>query len=288
MAGARSRLAVGLLALAALTLAAADASAAPPAPGSTYVALGSSYAAGTRLPREAEDSPASCGQGTENYPRQVARALSLKLVDRSCGGATTTHILQGGQFGLPAQVAAVDGQTKLVTMTIGGNDVRFTADLGLFSCRRRSAAEQAAPCSEPPPNFQLDRAFLDLEANLRAVAALVRNRAPQARLMFVDYITVVPPAGSCASLGLSAAEASLMRERAARLSALTAKVAAETGADLIQASKLTESHDVCSPEPWAWGFVSAAERTQSGAVGFHPRPEAIVAVAQAIVQRLER
>lgn len=272
------------LMLAGLLSLAGHAAAAPVA--GTYVALGSSYAAGTSLPRMADDSPASCGQGTQNYPRQVARALKLTLVDRSCGGATTADILQGGQFGLPAQIDAVGENTGLVTVTIGGNDVRFTADLGRFSCL--NGAGQAAACGEAPAGFDLERAFVTLEANLRAMIAEIRRRAPRARLVLVDYVTVTPPEGTCPALALSADEASLLRARAARLAAITAKVAKDAGADLIQASKLTQAHHACSAAPWVWGYVSAAERATSGGVPFHPRPEAIAAVADAIVQRLRR
>ena len=34
--------------------------------------------------------------------RELEAELGLKLVDRSCSGATTVDILKGGQFGLPA------------------------------------------------------------------------------------------------------------------------------------------------------------------------------------------
>ena len=273
----------GLLSLAG---AASVATAATPIAG-TYVAMGSSYAAGTSLPQLASDSPAGCGQGTENYPRRVARALKLKLVDRSCGGATTVHILQGGQFGLPAQIAAVGEDTGLVTATIGGNDVRFTADLGRFSCLNK-AGQGAAACGEAPADFDLDRAFAALDVNLRAMTAEIRRRAPRARIVMVNYITVTPPEGTCPGLALSADEAGAMRARAGRLAALTAKVAKDAGADLIEASKLTQGHHACSADPWVWGYVPAAERAASNAVPFHPRPEAIAAVAKAIVQRLQQ
>ena len=190
----------GLVGAAGLLGVLHGAAAAAPIMG-TYVALGSSYAAGTSLPRAADDSPASCGQGTENYPRQVARALGLKLADRSCGGAVTDHILRGGQFGLPAQLAAVNADTGLVTVTIGGNDVRFTADLGRFSCLNR--AGQGTTCGQVPADFDLDRAFAGLEANLHTLVAEIRRRAPRARIVFVDYVTVAPPEGTCAALGLT-------------------------------------------------------------------------------------
>lgn len=268
------------------------AQAAPPAPGSTYVALGSSYAAGTSLPSLAADSPPRCGQGVENYPRQIARALDLKLIDRSCGGAVTPHLLRGGQFDQAPQIAAIAADARLVTITIGGNDVRFVSDLGEMSCRFRASQGPgpAAPdaCRPQSADFDLERAFATLADDLHTLAAQIRRQAPQARIVFVDYITIAPPSGTCVALGLSEADAERIRQRAARLAALTAKVAAESGSDLIEASRLSRTHDVCSSEPWAWGYVSPAERERAGGVGFHPRPEGIAAIAQAVVERLRR
>ena len=266
------------------------AQAAPPPAGAKYVAMGSSYAAGTSLKAKAVDSPANCGQGTDSYPRQVARALGLRLVDRSCGGAVTRDVLLGGQYGLPPQIDAVDADTRLVTITIGGNDVRFVADLGLFSCRHRlqevPEAGRQYSCVAAP-DFSEEAAFAALEPNLREIAQKVRQRAPQARLLFIDYITVVPDAGTCADLALSEDEATALRSRARRLAALTARVAAENGADIIQASALSHGHDVCSKQPWAWGFVPNYNPATAQSVPFHPRLEGTTAIAQAILARLK-
>jgi hypothetical protein len=120
------------------------------------------------------------------------------------------------------------------------------------------------------------------------MTAEIRRRAPRARIVLVDYVTVTPPEGTCPGLALSLGEAGLLRARAARLAALTAKVAKDAGAVLIEASKLTQGHHACSADPWVWGYVPAAERATSNAVPFHPRPEAIAAVARAIIQRLQQ
>ena len=120
------------------------------------------------------------------------------------------------------------------------------------------------------------------------MTAEIRRRAPRARIVLVDYVTVTPPEGTCPGLALSLEEAGLLRARAARLAALTAKVAKESGAVLIEASKLTQGHHACSADPWVWGYAPAADRATSNAVPFHPRPEAIAAVAKAVVQRLQQ
>ena len=59
-----------------------------------YVALGSSFAAGIGLGERAPGSPRICMQSINGYPQQLARLLGLSLVDVSCSGAATKHVLR--------------------------------------------------------------------------------------------------------------------------------------------------------------------------------------------------
>src|ERR1700712_5265347 len=61
-------------------------------PGARYVAMGSSYAAGPGID-PVEQPRTRCGRSTRNYAHQLAGRRSLTLVDVSCGGATTAHVL---------------------------------------------------------------------------------------------------------------------------------------------------------------------------------------------------
>ncbi len=268
------------------------AQAAPPtgplAPGAPYVAMGSSFAAGPGVTERAETSSDGCSQSKDNYPRQLDRALKLTLTDRSCSGAKTTDVLAAGQFGLPAQLDGLTAQTRLVTVTIGGNDVRITADLGLAACRHRRLAQPAGPACAAAPAFDLEQAFALTATNMRAIAGEVRRRAPGARLVFVDYVTVLPPGPPCAALELSAADADDLRGRSERLARLTETIAAETGAELIKASALTRGHDACAPDPWTEAAAPSRSPSGQGGAPFHPRLAAMTAVARALEERLAR
>jgi lysophospholipase L1-like esterase len=279
---------------AALILAAGAASAAESttalASGSRYVALGSSFAAGPGVSVRADDSPAGCSQSTDNYPRQLARRRGLVLVDRSCGGATTVHVLNGGQFGLPAQLDAITPDTRLVTVTIGGNDVRYMGDIVLWACANapqlRPEAARAAPCLVGP-KLDVEAAFSTLAQNMRTIAAETRRRAPQARLVFVDYVTVLPPSGvTCAALPLTGQQADELRARSARLAALTEQVARESGASLLKASDLTRGHEVCTADPWVEGVAYRLKPADFGPAAFHPKRPAMDAIASALDRML--
>lgn len=248
--------------------------------------MGSSFAAGPGIGTIAADTVPRCNQSADNYPRQVARALKLKLIDKSCVGATTGDVLKGGQFGLPAQLDALTPDTRLVTITIGGNDIRFSVDMAVRAgCLRGQSQTPPAPCPAPPAGFDLEQAFVTTETNMDMIAAEVRRRSPQARLIFVDYVEILPKGAPCAALSLSPADAAELKMRSDRLVRVTAAVAARNKAEVVRASELTTGHDVCAADPWAYGW---APRAEWGPVGFHPLAPAANAIAQGLEKQLRR
>jgi lysophospholipase L1-like esterase len=241
-----------------------------------YVALGSSYAAGPGITPAVPGSPPPCARSAENYAHVVARERSLSLVDVTCSGATTVDVLHAGQFGLPAQLAAVTAETQLVTVTIGGNDVFFMTNLFAMSCDHESALPVACATR---PDALVNARFAGLPDSLRQVVAEARRRSPKVRIVFVNYFTVLPEQGTCARIGLTAAQADEMRAVAAHLADITRKAAAETGAGLLDVASLSRAHNACSSNPWVLG----ARREEGTAIPpFHPTREAMHAVGEAL------
>jgi len=271
---------IGCAAATALLLAAGSASAQ----GARYVAMGSSFAAGPGITKSADDPPDRCGRSADNYAHQLARKRGLDLTDVSCGGATTASIL-GAWNGHPAQIEAVTAATSLVTVTIGGNDVGLIAGLGAGACRelarRKADAEALAKC--PPLTRADDAAYVRLAAAMKEIVSQVRARAPKARLVFVDYLTILPPSGVCAATPLSPSDADASRETARRVAEITAKTARESGAVLVKVSTLSAGHDACGATPWMNGFP-----TPPGVAGFHPNLAGMTAVAGALDRQLGR
>jgi lysophospholipase L1-like esterase len=261
-----------LLALAAPALAQPRARLAP---GDRYVAMGSSFASGPRITSSADAPPNRCARSADNYAHQLARRHGLALTDVSCSGATTAHLL-GPWNELPPQIEAVDAATKLVTVTVGGNDVNYNRGLSAMGCA--TAAAPAVTCPVPPPApTQAD--FDALEAHLRQIAQAVRQRAPSARLLFVDYPQVLPPDGTCPALSLTGEQAARAREIDRRVVGITRKAALAAGGGLVSASQLSTGHDACSAQPWTNGF--SAPPGADGAA-YHPNLASHTAVAQAI------
>jgi lysophospholipase L1-like esterase len=192
-----------------------------------YVALGSSMAAGPGIPPRARDAPLRAARSAANYPHLVAERLGLDLVDVTYSGATTANVLTDRQHGSPPQAGVLDGSEVLVTVTIGGNDVGYAPLLTAAGLPPvlRSAPLLGDRLRELLDPTARDRALVAVEESLTRVGRIVRQRAPRARVFFVDYLTVLPPAGQPAA-PVSDVDAALGRRVAATLERLTAEAAA--------------------------------------------------------------
>jgi lysophospholipase L1-like esterase len=262
---------IGLpFALVLLLAARGPAAAATP----QYVAMGSSYAAGPGILPMVPGSPLRCARSAEDYAHVLARLRGLSLVDVTCSGATTVDVLHGGQFSLPPQLDAMTSQTQLVTVTIGGNDVFFMANLMGLSCDRRVVA-----LCNVRPDAEVQARFAALADSLRQIVAGARARSPGVRVVFLTYFTVLPERGSCERVALTPEQADQMRAVAARLAQITREVAKETGSGLLDVAVLSRAHDACSKDPWVLG----AHREPGLLIPpFHPTGAAMQAVGEAL------
>jgi hypothetical protein len=248
-----------------------------PQTGARYVAMGSSFAAGPGV--GTSDVPVTrCARSAQNYAHLTAQHLGLQLIDVSCSGAATAHIT-GPWNELPPQIDAVTADTVLVTMTIGGNDVRYIGNLGAASCRA-TASDPACPDIVPPD----EAAFARLDRSMRATFAAVRARAPKARIIVIDYPRVLPESGACAVAPLRPENAALALATAKRLAEITAAAAAAEGAEILKASELSRDHDACAADPWMNGYLSPTGTRVP--VAYHPNAAGMAAIADALVKKL--
>ncbi len=123
----------------------AASGARPGQAGLAWTALGDSYTAGA-IPaagEEFEHPRDGCVRTTDSYPEVIARDLGplISLKNVSCGNATIENITTVGQFPIghqippistdpdypfpqvPVQLRAVNINTRLVTVGIGGNSL---------------------------------------------------------------------------------------------------------------------------------------------------------------------
>ncbi len=277
-------LGLGLLGLIILAIAfAAWQGHRTPKGNPEYVALGSSYAAGAGLGKLEPGSPLLCARSVNGYPQQLARMRGLAIVDMSCGGAVTKHLLSGGQYFQGPQIRVIDGRTKLVTITSGGNDIGYVGDLSLLAMRQsHGVTGWLARSFWKGPKPAAARDYAGVQAEIEAVLKAVHARAPGAVVVVASYPTILPPSGTCARLGFGANEAAVMRDVGDRLAAATRAAAAEGGARFVDMNALDAGHDACSAAPWTRGYLNG------GVAPFHPTLAGAKATAEAVEAVLRR
>jgi lysophospholipase L1-like esterase len=257
----------------------------------TYVALGSSFASGPGIDPIID---AGCGRSGNNYAHLVADRLGYDLIDVTSGGATVDDIvarpqtlMTGGT--VPPQIEAIVPHTDLVTVTVGGNDFGYLRTI--LGCSYRADPEgtpvEARPFFGTPIDPAVVAAALEaLPAKVTGLVTAVRERAPRALVVLVDYLTVVPEPGSGGTaLPLTDEDLRLCGDVGRRLAAATAEAARRSRADLVEASAASRDHHAGSAEPWVTGWEFGDVRA-GGVAPYHPNAAGMRAVADLLVARL--
>jgi lysophospholipase L1-like esterase len=273
---------------AALVLALPGTAQAAP-PTGRYVALGDSFTSGPLIPTQVD---LNCVRSNRNYPSLTAASIgSSSFVDVSCGGATTNDILNPGtgQLGrtVPAQIAAVNSATALVTVGIGGNDIGFSEII-------RTCAEDSldspfgSPCRDRYTAGGTDQLRARIAATAPKVANVlnaVRAAAPSARVVVVGYPAILPDSGfGCwPTVPIAFGDVPYLRGVEKALNSMLATTAAANGASFVDTYTPSIGHDACrgASTRWVEGLIPAAS-----AAPFHPNAAGERGMATAVVARL--
>ncbi|MFI7347299.1 GDSL-type esterase/lipase family protein [Streptomyces sp. NPDC049936] len=253
--------------------AAVEPAPGPEAEGTAYTAMGSSFAAGPGIPPLQSGSGAStCSRSDNNYPSIVAHDTGAELTDVSCSGATTANVLTDSQGSQPPQVQAVTSATRVVTVTVGGNDVDYLGSLDAYTCQSGGGTG----CATVDRNA-IEETFGMLTGRLENIVNAVHSASPLAQVYLVNYFTILPDAGACAGVPLTDDQLAFERSIATRLAAATAKAATDAGASLVDLAAASHGHDACSLSPWV-----ETGRPPAGRVRYHPNEEGMRGAAAAV------
>jgi lysophospholipase L1-like esterase len=242
-------------------------------PGSQYVSMGSSYAAGFGIQPQ-EPGAGACGRSLLDYPHLVAAKMHLQLDDVSCGGAVIADALRETQGANPPQIEAVNSHTRLVTMTIGGNDVGYIATA--IAC-----GQPHSTCTAAASPAQIDAAFQALPNALTRLIQAVRTKAPAATIVLVTYPRLVPPT-ACPALHYSQAATRLVGSMGSRLEQVFVNVAKTDHVRLADPYVLGATHGPCATDAsqWVAGLVA------SNGFEYHPTVAGHHEMAQLVEQAL--
>jgi lysophospholipase L1-like esterase len=198
----------------------------------------------------------------------------------SCNGATTDNILNTPQGSAALQIDAVTRDTALVTVTIGGNDIGFTAST--FACAGKSPG---AHCTANLDQTMINKAVDQLPARLGATLAAIKDKAPQAVIVLVTYPRVFPAdATSCSELQLSADDTAFLAALGQKLEDAFVSVTSNRHSLIADAYVRAEGHGPCAAtERW----VNGAKVADDG-IRFHPTAKGHIEMARRVLAALGR
>ncbi len=261
-------------------------------PGSRYVALGDSYSAGEGLePFLAGTQNASRGGDRCHRSTQWAYPLLVTFANRTlfrigedfraCSGAIAANVFETVQEhdgapdkqGLQVEQGVLADDVGLVTITMGGNDLRF-ADV-LFRCGNVST------CMDDPFDGTetlakwVDDHVATLKEDLTKVYAEIRSAAPNARVVTIGYPALFPETAPrtfntlCQTLlqVWDRSERDAIRETGLRLNSVVKGAAQEAGVEYVDPFIYFVQHEPCGPGG-EWVRFVGTEGPRDG--WFHP------------------
>jgi lysophospholipase L1-like esterase len=262
-----------------------ERSGRPDGPAQRYVALGDSFTAAPLVP--VTDVADGCFRSDGNYPSLLAARLDLDLTDVSCSGATTDHLVRWQRTvqdaSVPPQLRAVDRNTDLVTIGIGGNDLGLFATLVQTCLGLRAQDPGGAPCAHSTEGRRLLASTPRIGDNVQRALERVQHKAPQARVVLVGYPRIAPPEGTCPQLlPFATGDVAFGDDVLRAIDAAMSDAAESAGVDYLDLYRASAGHDVCSAEPWVNG-----RRTEAGvAAAYHPLASGAEATATLLEELL--
>jgi lysophospholipase L1-like esterase len=270
--------------LCALLALASPAGAAEPV---SYVALGDSYSSGEG--NRPFDGPCHRALGNDSaYPRMLPGLVGYVAEPsfHACTGATIDDILRRPQprrGDQRTQIEYVDTSARLVTLTIGGNDLGF--DDIVKQCLL------PGNCSKWKIAGRVEAGLQTIKAQLVGAYTRVRSRMDSGgQLLVAGYPRLFVSRDADCKLFISEAEAEWMNSLVTRGNRRIAEAtrAARRQAGNVSYVDVTErfaGHELCSEEPWLYGFnPSPDEGLIKGS--YHPRRSGQAAYAAAFATLL--
>ncbi|MFJ9831527.1 SGNH/GDSL hydrolase family protein [Streptomyces sp. NPDC101169] len=236
----------------ALGLTGTTAQAATPL---NYAALGDSYSAASGVLPVDLSSPL-CLRSTANYPHVLASRTGARLTDVTCGAAQTKDFTATQYPGVAPQVNAVDADTDLVTVTIGGND-NGTFINAILACGTAGVLSggKGSPCKDKYGSSFDDAIDANTYPALRTALGSVRAKAPGARVAVLGYPWITPATAdpSCfVRLPIASGDVPYLHAMQAHLNAVVRRAAEESGATYVDFAQASTGHDACQAVGTRW------------------------------------
>jgi lysophospholipase L1-like esterase len=227
----------------ALGFAAVPAQAAPPNQ-LEYVALGDSYGAGVGA---APYTDPTCDLSRRGYPVIADNLRNVELTaNAACSGWKTFQVRD-------AALLKVTGDTDIVTVTAGGNDLDSIAVLN--AC---VPAPQSVECLTA--QGAVVTKLGSLGTGLTKIVAAIKSKSPTAKVVFTGYPLLFDPSHPFAGVANPLAVA---------LNQVIANVAVGTESTYVDVATAFTGHGIGSADPW----INYNPANPLDGANFHPNGE---------------
>ncbi|PDP86002.1 GDSL family lipase [Glycomyces fuscus] len=219
----------------------------------SYVSLGDSFVAGPLIREERVSSSMpllGCLRTSNNYPTMLADRLGVtEFTDASCSGAVVNDLYEPQFDDTPPQFDALTPETDLVTVGIAGNDFGFSEVL--IECAKRSLGNPLGdPCADHYGD-ELDQRVEDLRPEVAQVYADIAERSPDATVLAVGYLQILPESRGCwPSTPIAWGDVPFLDRAQTALNAMIAEEAEAQGAVFVDVFE--RGHDVCKSSDTRW------------------------------------
>lgn len=235
------------------------------------------------------DAPQTAWNGLRIPPQIGGLPADAELVTLTAGGNDLGFI--GATMSAAARAAGPDSEVAALLAAMAGGPASGAAEGGAadgtdgpFASRDVAASRgsDTAPALPPVP-VPTDDDVERTAAGLARVVDAVRDRAPRARILLVDYLALLGPATTPEAAALGADDLDALRTVQTTLESAFALAAERSGTERVAVSALSREHALGSAEPWVTGLVP----TRRGLAGsYHPNAVGMRAVAHALATLL--
>ena len=220
-----------------------------------YVALGDSYSSGVGAGSYIGSSGA-CERSSNAFSQLWANAHPGDgYVSVACSGATTSSVIS-------SQLSALSSSTTLVSITVGGNDVGFATTMETCVLQSTSACVAAVQAGEAA-------IASTLPGEMNSVLGDIRQDAPGARVVVLDYPELYDLSQSPYCVGLSTTDRTDLNQAADQLDAAIQAAAARYGDSFGEVKGAFSGHEICDYPSWlhAVNFLDVTESYHPTASG---------------------
>lgn len=243
-----------------------------------YVALGDSYSSGEGNPKFESVARACHRSTTSAWPTLlmgIAQMLTLKA-NLACSGATT-NALHAKFQGQDAQLAKLQELSPdVVTITIGGNDVKFGP--AVRECLLRDCRGMLAEVEKGDFPALVRRLPGDYDA--------IKDAAPEADVYVVGYPRLFPErqADTTKCGWLEPHERETLNRLGAKLNGIMKRTAQAQGFVFVSVEDALDNHELCSKDSWVFKVAHTCVRDSKCG---HPLKRGQLAIAKIVASAIQ-